>query len=42
MYKNVHFLLWSEQKGDINSAKGNGRPSKQAAWNEEKIVVTSL
>jgi hypothetical protein len=40
MYKNVHFWLWSEQKGDFKSAEGNGRPSKQDAWSEEKFVVT--
>jgi hypothetical protein len=41
MYKNVHFWLWSEQKkGDFKSAEGNGRPSMQAAWSEEKFAVT--
>jgi hypothetical protein len=40
MYKNVHFWLWNEQKGDFKSAEGNGRPSKKVAWSEEKIVVT--
>jgi hypothetical protein len=40
MYKNVHFWLWCEQKGDLGSAEGNGRPSKQVAWSETKFVVT--
>jgi hypothetical protein len=28
------------KKGDFKSAEGNGRPSKQATWSEEKFVVT--
>jgi hypothetical protein len=40
MYKNMYFWLWSEQKGDFKSAEGNGRPSKQDAWSEEKISIT--
>jgi hypothetical protein len=40
MWKNVHFLFWNEQKGDFKSAEGNGRPSNQVAWSEEKFVIT--
>jgi hypothetical protein len=39
MWKNVHFWLWNEQKGDFNSAEGNIRPSKKVSWIKETIVV---
>jgi len=29
------------KKGNFKSAKGNGRPSKQYAWSEEKFVITN-
>jgi hypothetical protein len=38
--KNCIFSLWSEQNGVIESAEGNGRPSKQDAWSVEKIAIT--
>jgi hypothetical protein len=41
MYNNVYFWFWSEQKGDFKSGEGNGRPSKQDAWSEEKFDVTT-
>jgi hypothetical protein len=40
MYKTLNFLLWNEQKGELESAEGNGRPSKQDAWSVEKISIT--
>jgi hypothetical protein len=42
MCKNVYFWLWNEQKRDFKFAEGNGRPSKQVAWSEEKFVVTNM
>jgi hypothetical protein len=27
------------KKGELKSAEGNGRPSKQATWSEAKFVV---
>jgi hypothetical protein len=35
------FFSGVKKKGDFKYAEGNGRPSKQGAWSEEKFVVTN-
>jgi hypothetical protein len=40
MYKTLNFLLWNEQKGELESVEGNGRPSNKDAWSVETNVVT--
>jgi hypothetical protein len=31
-----------KKKGEMKSAEGNGRPSKQDAWSVEKFSITEL
>jgi hypothetical protein len=40
VYQIFNFLLWNEQKGKIESAKGEGRPSKKDAWSVKKNAIT--
>jgi hypothetical protein len=42
MYKNEYSYLWSEQKGEMKSAEGNGRQLKRDAWSVGKCVITMI
>jgi hypothetical protein len=38
--KNLNFYSGVNKMGELESAEGNGRPSKKDAWSVEKISIT--